>query len=486
MRSTQAETARDPDAAFAARVHQNQERLTAALKSHYDFIVCGSGSSGSVVARRLAESPDVSVLLVEAGGTDDVPTVWDAVVWARGHQNDWDFFASEANDPAWNYQSVLRLYRDIEDWRGIPDPLYRGMSGPVFVQPTPDPSPIGMGVLHGARSVGIPTFDNQNGRMMEGAGGAALLDVRIKDERRLSVHRSYTYPYMDRSNLTVLTSALVTRLTFDGKRVTGVEIAHNGQIRRIGAGLEVVLSLGAIHTPKVLMQSGIGDYTHLRRFGIPLVQHLPGVGQNLQGHFGVDCLFEYRHPHGPRGDLPEATFFWKSDAALATPDIQAFQFNPPANAWTLHGGIVRPKSRGETRLTGPNPLDPVELHANTLSHPDDMQAAVAGVALCREIGNSAALRPYTKGEVTPGRLVGSDLESFIRDAASTYHHQTSTAKMGRDAMSVVNGRLQVYGIDNLRIADASIMPRVTTGSTMAPGVVIGERASEILRAVHEL
>jgi choline dehydrogenase len=304
---------------------------------------------------------------------------------------------------------------------------------------------------------------------------------------------------MDRPNLTVLTHALVTRLTLEGKRATGVEIAFNGKLERITAGLEVVLSLGAMHTPKVLMLSGVGDQAELQRLGIPVVQHLPGVGQNFQDHFGIGCVWEYQQPLAPRNNGAEATFFWKSNPGLDTPDLQtgqgevpvcsaetAAKFNPPAGSWTLYGGVVRPKSCGQIRLTGLNPDDPVQIEANTLSHPDDLKAAVACVELCREIGNSAALRPFTKREVMPGTLRGAALEDFIRDAASTYHHQTCTAKMGRDSMSVVDGQLKVYGIENLRIADGSIMPRVTTGNTMAPCIIIGERAAEALRNEHRL
>jgi choline dehydrogenase len=152
----------------------------------------------------------------------------------------------------------------------------------------------------------------------------------------------------------------------------------------------------------------------------------------------------------------------------------------------LFGGLERPKSRGLIRLTGSKPSDPIQVEANFLSHPDDMKAAIACVELCREVGNSAALKPFAKREIMPGSLKGSDLENYIRDAASTYWHLTCTAKMGRDSMSVVDGDLKVYGIDNLRIADGSIMPRVTTGNTMAPCVIIGERAAEILRAEHNL
>jgi choline dehydrogenase len=148
------------------------------------------------------------------------------------------------------------------------------------------------------------------------------------------------------------------------------------------------------------------------------------------------------------------------------------------------GSCVQPKSRGQIRLTGAGPLDPVQIHDNLLSHPDDMKAAIASVELSREIGNSPALRPYTKREVMPGNLKGADLEAFIRSAASTFSHETCTAKMGRDAMSVVDSNLRVFGIDNLRIADGSILPRVTTGATMAPCVVIGERASEMLQVTH--
>jgi choline dehydrogenase len=152
----------------------------------------------------------------------------------------------------------------------------------------------------------------------------------------------------------------------------------------------------------------------------------------------------------------------------------------------LFGGVVRPKSRGRIRLTGSNPHDPVQIEANTLSHPDDLKAAVACVELCREVGNSHPLRPYTKREVMPGALKGAELENFIRDAAATFHHQTCTAKMGRDSMSVVDAQLKIYGIESLRIADGSIMPRVTTGNTMASCIIIGERAAEALRNDHRL
>jgi len=513
------------------------------LKSQYDFVVCGSGSAGSVVARRLVENPDVSVLLVEAGGSDDVPSVMEAsqwpanlgsdrdwafqaqsnphlngrsipmnmgkilgggssinvMAWSRGHKNDWDYFASEAGDPAWSYESVLNIYRRIEDWHGTPDPKYRGTGGPVFVQPAPDPNPIAPAMLESARSVGIPIFENQNGRMMEGAGGCSILDLRIRDGKRLSVFRSYTFPYIDRPNLTVLTHALVTRITFEGNRATGIECVSSGKTHRIRAGKEVVLSLGAIQTPKVLMQSGIGDEIQLRRHGISLVQHLPGVGQNFQDHAGIGCIWEYQKPLAPRNQASEATFFWKSDPRLDTPDIQTCQvevpltsaeilarFTPPAGSWTMFGGLVRPKSCGHLRLTGPDPLDPIQIEANHLSHADDLKAAIACVQLCREIGNSAALRSFTKREVTPGNLKGAALANFVRDSVLTYWHQTCTAKMGCDSMSVVDGNLKVYGIENLRIADGSIMPRVTTGNTMAPCVIIGERAAEILSAEYSL
>jgi choline dehydrogenase len=306
-------------------------------------------------------------------------------------------------------------------------------------------------------------------------------------------------PVPDRPNLTVLTDTLVTRVSLVGSRATGVDILYGGRTLRIGARLEVVLSLGAIHTPKVLMLSGIGDETELHNWGISVVQHLPGVGQNFQDHFAIGCVWEYQQALPPRNNDGEATCFWKSASSLETPDIQicqvevplcsretAARFSPPAHSWTLFGGVVRPQSRGQIRLTGPNAHDPIQIEANTLSHPDDLRAAIKCVEICREVSNSRPLRPYTKREVMPGNLRGAALEDFIRDAASTYHHQTCTAKMGRDAGSVVDAHLRVHGIQNLRIADGSIMPCVTTGNTMAPCIVIGERAGEMLRDFHKI
>src|SRR5258708_20744747 len=306
-----------PEADFAERVRHNQKSLGANLSTQYDFIVCGSGSSGSVVARRLAENPSVSVLLLEAGGPDDIPEVmradqWPAnlgserdwnfvtqsnphlngrsipysmgkvlgggssinvMAWARGHKNDWDHFAGEAGDKAWGYESVLDIYRRIEDWHGAPDPDYRGTGGPVYVQPPRHPHPIASPPPEGAPSGGIPTFLNQKRPTMDGPRRPALFAMRVRNGMRQSVFRSYAFPYMDRPNLTVLCHALVMRLVMSGKQASGVEIVHDGKVQRIGAGVEVVLSLGAIHTPKVLMLSGIGDQTELQRLGIRCVQH---------------------------------------------------------------------------------------------------------------------------------------------------------------------------------------------------------------------
>ncbi len=511
-----------------------------ASKGVFDFIVCGSGSSGSVVAARLADNPAVRVLLIEAGGHDDVPEVmtpgawptnlgterdWgfvaqpnphlngraiplnmgkvlgggssiNVMVWARGHKNDWDRYAAEAGDPAWGYESVLGIYRRIENWQGASDPVRRGDRGPVFVASAAHPQPVALAMVEAAQALGLPHFDSPNGEMMEGRGGAAINDLIIRDGRRVSIFRAYVHPRQQQSNLTVLTHALVTRLIIEGKTVTGVEVISDGQLHRYLAEQEVVLSLGAINTPKVLMQSGIGPECELRRHGIRTIQDLPGVGQNHQDHVSFGCIFEYKAPQEIGHGGSEATLYWSSDSRLDLPDMFHCQVEfpapstdtaaqgVPAHGWTMFAGLAHPKSRGVVRLSGPNPQQPVLIEANTLSHPDDVTTALANIELCRELGNHSAFSSLVSGEALPGKRDAQGMRSFVRNAAVTYWHQSCTAKMGRDEMSVVDAQLKVYGIDRLRVADASILPNITSGNTMAPCVVIGERAAEMIRTQH--
>lgn len=510
--------------------------------SHYDFIVCGAGPSGSVVAARLAENPEVNVLLIEAGGSDDVPEVltpgqwvsnlgserdWafvaepnphlnnraiplnmgkvlgggssiNVMVWARGHRNDWEHFAAAAGDDAWGYESVLGIYRRIENWQGAPDPRRRGTEGPVYVQTAQDPQPVALAMVEAAGSLGFPTFDSPNGAMMEGRGGAALNDLIVRNGRRSNIFRSYVLPKLGQGNLTVLTHVLVSRLIIDGTTVAGVEVIEAGRRRRYTADREVILSLGAINTPKVLMQSGIGPEAELRQHGIPVVQHLAGVGRNHQDHVSFGCIFESSEPQSVGHGGSEATFYWKSDASLPLPDIfhcqlefpvptpQTASRGVPQHGWMVFAGLSHPRSRGSVHLSGPEVDDPVRIHANTLSHPDDRKAARISIDLCRQLANATSFRHLLKREAMPGNLEGDALDDYLRDSAVTYWHQSCTARMGRDAMSVVDGTLKVYGIEKLRLADASVMPDTTSGNIMAPCVVIGERAAEVIKAQHHI
>src|SRR5215471_3659902 len=517
-------------------IASNQAVRQESLKSSYDYIVVGSGAAGSVVARRLAENPKNQILLLEAGEMDLKPNVlitenwylnmggpmdWsfaaepgaavnnrplhqamgkalgggtsiNGMVWARGHKNDFQQWAKESGDTSWGYQHVLEIYKRIEDWHGAPDPERRGTGGPVYVQAPSDPNPLAPAFLAAAESLGIPVFADQNGILR--SGGGALTNIRIRGGRRLNIPADYLYPVMDQPNLTVLTGALVRKLMIDGTSVTGIEFAWRGQVRTIKASTEVVLSAGAIQTPKTLMLSGIGDQSELARFGVEAVAHLPGVGRNLQDHPIIGAgLWEPQEAIPARANAAEANLFVKSDPSLDTPDLHIWNIEVPylsevtmkyavANAWSINPGLVRPHTRGYLRLKSTHPADAPEIHANMLGDPRDLAALRKGMDISGELGNSAAMKPFVKREILPGDVKGEALDNLIRDGALSMHHVTGTAKIGLDDDSVVDSKLRVHGVKNLRIADGSIMPTITTGNTQAPCVIIGERMAKILSA----
>ena len=509
-------------------------------RTRYDYIVCGAGSAGSVVAGELAANPDITVLLIEAGVSDQAeavldPNAWlstlgserdwgfvtepnpnlngraipysmgktlggggsiNVGIWSRGHKDDWDFFAKTSGDPAWRYDAILDVYRRIEH-RQRDNDARDGMPGPMWVQPAQDPHPFYDAALKSMNARGIRRFDEMNGQLWEEPNGCAFIDEIVRDGRRQSPYRSFVYPRLHQSNLTVLTGATFARVIFEGRRAFGVEFDIADRRVTAQARLEIVLSLGALHTAKGLMQSGIGDAAKLREFDIPLVQHLPGVGRDMHDHVAIGCSWESSGidmPSAPRG---QAVCFWKTESAGTRPNALAFAIpivyvtpenretlQPPADGWSLFAGLAT-ESRGALHLTGSKPSDPIRIETNFLSDPEDVRAALDVIDMCRSIGNGEALRPFAKREILPGKLGAAELVQFVRNGIGTFWHQSGAARMGCDDGAVVDGQLAVYGVEGLRVADASIMPRVTVGNTMAPCVVIGQRAADIMKAKHQ-
>ncbi|MEL6988651.1 MAG: GMC oxidoreductase, partial [Bacteroidota bacterium] len=258
-----------------------------------------------------------------------------------------------------------------------------------------------------------------------------------------------------------------------------------------------ILSGGTIGSAQLLLLSGIGNKEHLKEHGITCVNHLPGVGQNLHDHVLVGVIFEAKQPiPPPQANFLEAQYFWKSRPNMLCPDIQPLfigipyyqgGYEGPENGYTLCAGLIRPISRGELKLNSANPDDAPYLDPNYLGEQADYEALKFAVQQCQKIGHTDALKDWAKKEIYPGEnATEEELEEYIRKSSSTYHHMVGTCKMGIDAMSVVDPSLKVHGIDGLRIADASIMPAVTSGNTNAPTIMIGEKAAHMILEENQI
>ncbi|WP_448006075.1 GMC family oxidoreductase [Agromyces bauzanensis] len=501
--------------------------------STFDAIVIGAGSSGSVVTRRLVDDGR-DVLLLEAGGLDTNPMIhdpmgmgtlwhgpedWDystvpqqhaagrrlhlprgkvvggshslnAMIWVRGAREDYDGWAALGND-GWSWDEVLPVFHAIENSDAGPSEL-RGTGGPIDVVGEYPLAPIQQAIIDAAVATGLPLNPDYNGESLD---GISQQQITVRGGTRLNSFMAYVRPIEAAPNLTIETGAWVHRLLFEGTRVVGVEYEQAGSLVRAHADT-VILSAGALDSPRLLLLSGIGPAAELEELGIDVVIDLPGVGKNLHDHLLCPVIFTTDSrpvdPPQPGMSVTQTHLFWRSDPSLPVPDTQPINFSVPMyEPWmqgpelgfSLMAGMITPRSRGSVTLTDSDPHALAAIDLNALADERDLLSLEASVRQCREIGLAGPLGDeWGARELFPGPDVNDDaaLRDYVRRTAITYHHQVGTCRMGIDELAVVDPRLRVRGIEGLHVIDASIMPTVTTGNTNAPAVLIGEMGARFL------
>lgn len=428
------------------------------------------------------------------GGSSSI----NAMLWYRGHPDDYDAWEA-AGATGWNYGSLLPYFKRSEDWMGGESDT-RGAGGPMRIEVSPDPHPVAESLLSGAEELGLPVIGDANGISNEGAC-LANFNATTQDGtlQRWSAARGYLRPAAAWPNLTVHTDAEVTELTFESGRCTGLVVHHDGSRRTLRASRGVVLTLGALGTPRLLMRSGIGPADQLAAVGTTPLLDLPGVGENFQDHpLLMGMNFRLREPRGPlRDNGGGAMLNWRSSVADHRPDLHAFVVqgvhagpgvasrygveHADERICAISPGLMRSQSIGQLRLLSAG--GDLEIQPNYLAEPADMTALIEGIDTVLELAQTQGYRQLIEGPVSPSqRLSRREAEQFVRLSCDTFFHCCGSAKMGTDAMAVVDPRLMVHGTERLWVADASVIPVIPTCNIQAPVIAVAERAAVL---IHE-